>query len=290
MLLKLLVGKKVVAIVSAYAPQQGLSVDEKDKFFETLLLTVSKIGDNEIIVLGGDLNGHVGKSEAGYEGVHGGYGYGVRNADGERILELGDALGMVVCNMLFEKQDSRLITYTSGGNVSQIDYIMVKRSDRKFVKDVKVIAGEECALQHQLLVCDLTIKATKEAKKPFIPKRRVWKLKDATVREEFLTGIRGQVSDTCPNGSVEDLWYSLKDSLLKVSDKVCGWTSKPPRHHITWWWNDDVEKALKKREGSGKHGITMVGVKWNSVKPRGRLRKQCMLQRRRLNKKGLEMC
>ena len=87
MLLKLLVGKKVVPIVSAYAPQQGLSVDRKDKFFETPLHTVSKIGNNEIIVLGGDLNGHVGKSEAGYGGVHGGYGYGMRNADGERIGE-----------------------------------------------------------------------------------------------------------------------------------------------------------------------------------------------------------
>ena len=99
---------------------------------------------------------------------------------------------------------------------------MVKRSDRKFVKDVKVVVGEKCALQGQLLVCGLTIKATKEAKKSFIPKRRVWKLKDVTVREEFLTETRGQVSDTFPNGTVEDLWYSLKNSLLKASDKVCG--------------------------------------------------------------------
>ena len=56
-----------------------------------------------------------------------------------------------------------------------------------------------------------------------------------------------KVSDTCPNGTVEDLWYSLKDSLLKASDKVCGCTSKPPRHHITWWWNDDVEKTIKEK-------------------------------------------
>ena len=132
----------MVAIVSAYAPQQGLSVDEKDKFFETLLLTVLNIGNNETIVLGGDLNGHVGKSEAGYKGVHGGYRYSVTNADCERILELRDALGMVVCNMLFEKQDSRLTTHTSGGNDSQVGYIMLKRLGQKFVKDVKVIAGE----------------------------------------------------------------------------------------------------------------------------------------------------
>ena len=28
----------------------------------------------------------------GYDGVHGGYGFGERNADGERILELCDAM------------------------------------------------------------------------------------------------------------------------------------------------------------------------------------------------------
>ena len=93
----------MVLIVSTYVPQQGLSVDERDKFFETWLLTVSKIGNNEIIVFGGELNGHVRKTETGCEGVHGGYRYGVKNVDGERTLELGDALGMVVCNILFEK-------------------------------------------------------------------------------------------------------------------------------------------------------------------------------------------
>ena len=37
-------------------------------------------------MLGGDLNGHVGKESDGYEGVHGGQGYRMRNAEGERIM------------------------------------------------------------------------------------------------------------------------------------------------------------------------------------------------------------
>ena len=39
-----------------------------------------------------DMNGHVGSSNAGYEGTHGGLGYGSRNADGSRILEFADGL------------------------------------------------------------------------------------------------------------------------------------------------------------------------------------------------------
>jgi hypothetical protein len=48
------------------------------------------------MLLLGDLNGHVGANAEGYEGVHGGFGYGVRNEEGCRVLELGDAHSMVV--------------------------------------------------------------------------------------------------------------------------------------------------------------------------------------------------
>ena len=72
------------------------------------------------------MNGHVGKTTAGYEDVHGGFGYGVRNAEGACILEFGLTLDMVVCNTLFNKHRSRLITYSSGGVNTQIDYMLMK--------------------------------------------------------------------------------------------------------------------------------------------------------------------
>ena len=80
MLLKVLVGKRVVPIISTYAPQQGLSDDAKEKFYTDLIPHTSKVDEK-------DMNGH------------GGFGYGVRNAEGEPILEFGLALDMVVCNI-----------------------------------------------------------------------------------------------------------------------------------------------------------------------------------------------
>ena len=47
--------------------------------------------------------------------MHGGFGFGSRNKEGERLLELGTATDMVVCNTLFRKRLSRLIKYESGG-------------------------------------------------------------------------------------------------------------------------------------------------------------------------------
>ena len=80
---------------------------------------------------------------------------------------------MIACNTFFKKPDTRLITYTSGPSKTKIDYIMVRKRDIKRTRDVKVIAGEEVAQQHQLLICDIMICAVKEVKKHFVPKRRL---------------------------------------------------------------------------------------------------------------------
>lgn len=58
--------------MSAHAPQCGLSDEEKEKFYDELVKVVSKFDENELILLGADLNGHVGVFAYGYEGVHGG--------------------------------------------------------------------------------------------------------------------------------------------------------------------------------------------------------------------------
>jgi len=55
---------------------------------------VSCIPQNEMVVFAGDMNGHVGSSNAGYEGTHGGFGYSSRNTDGSRILEFADGLNL----------------------------------------------------------------------------------------------------------------------------------------------------------------------------------------------------
>jgi len=127
-----------MSIVAEYAPQNGLSE------------VVSELEEREFVLLGSDLNGHVGEQVLGYEGVHGGQSFGMKNAEGERTLEFGDALNMIVCNTMF-KRSNLLITYESDGAVSQINYFLA-RKDRRFIRDVKVITGEVCATKLKLLV------------------------------------------------------------------------------------------------------------------------------------------
>ena len=114
---------------------------------------------SEFLIPCGDWNGHVGSTGSGYKEVHGGYGYCKPDPDseGERILEYALAYDLFLGNTCFKKRDSHLITYRSGNTATQIDFMLFRKSLRKLVMDVKVIPGEEVALQHQLLVCDMMI-------------------------------------------------------------------------------------------------------------------------------------
>ena len=67
---------------------------------------IGKVGQNELVILGGDHNRHVGNDVNGYDGIHGGFGYGARNLQGERILEMGPVLDMIICNMFFKNHNT----------------------------------------------------------------------------------------------------------------------------------------------------------------------------------------
>jgi len=129
-------------------------------------------------VFAGDMNGHVGSSNVGYDGTHSGFGYGSRNADGSRILEFADGLNLVICNTLFTKQEAKLVTYVARPVKSTVDYIMVQQEDKAKIRNVKVITSEECVPKHKLLVMDMWFKATKRRRRKFEPRVHVWKLKE----------------------------------------------------------------------------------------------------------------
>ena len=104
----------------------GLSAEEKDDFWDSFIIVLSGIPKQESIFIGSDMNSNVGRDADGYGGVHGGMRFGTRNAEGDRILEFGDAVGMVVCNTFFKKEDYKLITYQSGHNRCMIGDLMVR--------------------------------------------------------------------------------------------------------------------------------------------------------------------
>jgi hypothetical protein len=78
-MIKLVFGDLVLNVISAYAPQIGLSDDVKRRFWEDLEDMVREVPNSEKLFIGGDLNGRVGTIRGGFEMVHGSFGYDEQN-------------------------------------------------------------------------------------------------------------------------------------------------------------------------------------------------------------------
>jgi len=244
---KVAIGKRILNLYSVYAPQAGRSGQEKEEFYETLGRTVDGVGEGEGLFVCGDLNGHVGEETDGYQGVHGGYGYGSRNLEGELVLEFADARALVVANTWFKKKPGHMITFESGGNRSVVDYVMVRHKERGMIRDVKVIPNEPCLMQHKLLICVADWKERpKPVKRQFISRRRVWKLREP-VNQVVLKELVEERAERRERNGVEEIWTELKGCLIEGSDKVCGKTKQATRHKETGWWDDTVKKAIDEK-------------------------------------------
>ena len=86
-----------------YAPQAGRSQIEKEEFWRQVEGVILNTGINQEVIIGGDMNGHVGQVANEFHEAYRNFGYDTRNAEGGRILEFAEAMGYVVASTLFKK-------------------------------------------------------------------------------------------------------------------------------------------------------------------------------------------
>ena len=74
-----------------------------------------------------------------------------------------------MANTWFEKKKQRKITYSMGGNKTEIDFVLVAKNNGQYLKDVKAIPWE---LQHRLVVTDIDKRKLKKVVKSELTFRR----------------------------------------------------------------------------------------------------------------------
>ncbi|AQK62958.1 Retrovirus-related Pol polyprotein LINE-1 [Zea mays] len=247
-LVKLVIGDLVLNVISAYAPQVGLNENSKREFWEGLEDMVSSVPVGEKLFIGGDLNGHVGTSSTSFEGVHGGFGFGTRNQEGEEILNFALAYDMFIANTFFKKRQSHLVTFSSGQHTSQIDFVLLRKEDRHACLDCKVIPGECVVTQHKLVVADFRFRIRLQRNKHNkVTRTKWWKLK-GDVAQTF----KKRVIEEGPWAGEEDaniMWRKMATCIRKIASEEFG-LSQGNRREVkdTWWWNEDVQKAIKEKK------------------------------------------
>ena len=155
--LKMELDRVMLNVISAYAAQVGCIREDKEALWLDLDETVEKIPTNERIVVGADLNGHVGEGKNGDDECMGRHGLGKRNNEGQAVVDFAERMELAITNANFVKKPAHRVTYSSGERSSQVDYVMVRRRKIREVVDTKVIVGKSVAKQYRIVVSAVII-------------------------------------------------------------------------------------------------------------------------------------
>ena len=119
MAIELEVKGSILNIVIAYGPQVNNSMEEKNDFWKHRDGLIECVSKQERIVLGANLNEHVGEENIGDEEIIGRYGAGTRNEEGSMVVNFAKRMDFEIVNTYFKKKHEHRVTYKSGGKVSK---------------------------------------------------------------------------------------------------------------------------------------------------------------------------
>ena len=114
MAMKLEVKGSILNIESAYAPQVNNRMKEKNDFWKDLDELIEIVSKQERIVLGADLNGHVGEGNIRDEEIMWRYGGGTKHKELSMAVEFAKRIDLAIVNIYFKKKHKRRVTYKSG--------------------------------------------------------------------------------------------------------------------------------------------------------------------------------
>ncbi|XP_065584177.1 craniofacial development protein 2-like [Artemia franciscana] len=258
-----------VTVFAVYAPTRVSSEQAIDTFYAELNEAVKKTPKRDLLIIGGDLNAHVGSRQANGVRSLGIHGYGERCERGTRLVQFAQANNLVIANTLFRHKPSHVITWRSrdGRTSSQLDYLLVSSRWRSSIQNCRAYRGPDTGSKggsdHTLVKMSVKIRlVARKRKEP--PKRfDVARLKDPTVVEQFrvqlsnrFTALEHEHSNESPEAgnssgsSVNEDWQKFRNTLQEVALETLGRVKRKRRR---WMSEETIRLATKKSLLPSRH-------------------------------------
>ena len=219
-------GLRPVSIISVYAPTDVSTAYDKDKFYNDLQQEVSKIPQNHITIIAGDLNAETGSEP--FADITGNFGYGTLNDNGERMITMCGQNQLIAANSWFRHKMHLRHTFESndGHTKKQNDHILISRRDRSTVEDVKVNHLADILSDHKLVVAKLKLHLKIKRSNKRDPLRNIKVLNQNDVKEQFNLTLsnRFMVLAEINENEVVDIeksWTEMKNAINETIKETC---------------------------------------------------------------------
>ena len=247
-------------ILQCYVPTNEADEEDKDDWFEELQQAVFKVPQHDMLLIMGDMNAKVGADNTDCDRAMGKHGCGVKNVNGERLIDFCLENNCVVGGTIFPHKNIYKLTCKSpdGSTVNQIDHILINGKWRRSLQDVQVYRGADVNSDHYLVTATIKLKLRKVIKQSQSRKHLdVAKLKCPKTIEEFALELRNRfvaLAEDDEDPSINTKWEVIKKTYVETATNVLGYIKKKSKEWITSgiWQKIEERKQLKARMLSTK--------------------------------------
>ena len=121
------------------APQSGKRLEEKQSFYDEQKCEWDMHYVDHLEMCLGDRSGQFGRHIDVFDRVHGGYVAGQRNLEGKMLSDFCLDKELCVSNTWFKREENRKVTYIMVENKTKIDFVLINKEHRRFIRNVKAI-------------------------------------------------------------------------------------------------------------------------------------------------------
>ena len=264
-----LVNSEYITILSCYAPTLDADEEIKDQFYESLHETLCRIKRSDKILLLGDFNARVGRDAEVWEGVIGRNGVGNMNSNGLRLLTLCAQHDLSITNTLFRMRNCLKTSWMHprSKHWHLIDYIIVRKSDRRAVLQTKAIRGADCWTDHRLIMSRILWKVRPRQRKDNVAPRKLncEALLDSQTRMEFQNQVLGALSDRREDSTDSGSWASVTKIIRKVAEETIGFKT---RKHRDWFDENRTDIHALLAEKNAAHNASLRNPASTALKMR----------------------
>ena len=237
-------GKKFATLVSAYAPTMTNPDEVKDKFYEDLNSVITAVPKADKLIILGDFNARVGNDSTAWEGVIGKHGVGKCNSNGLLLLQTCSEHELLITNTIFPLpiRNRTSWMHPRSKHWHLIDYVIIRKRDRRDIRVTKAMCGAECWTDHRLIVARLNLHIQPKRRPQGVkaPKRvNVNKLKTEDAKKSFVETLAEHLESVkAENQTVESFWKDIRETVYSTAMECLGPIS---RKHQDWFDENCIE-------------------------------------------------
>ena len=234
-------GNPSTDIICCYSPTNVAEEDSVKEFYAELSELVKSIPKHNLVIIGGDFNGQIGKSESGNRSFH-----LSTNRNGEYLLDFSAECDLINLNLQYTKRSGKKWTFKyPSGDKGQLDYMLINKKWRNSALDCEAYNSFSTVnSDHRIVSSRIRLSLRMHKNKSRKTVNYDWKrlLLDESVKTAYAVEVRNrfdllQVEETVE--SADTIYNNVMKAHVVAAEKHV--PKKPKKKKLVLFESTDVE-------------------------------------------------